>query len=98
VVAGPDARLAVALLHDTVHVLPTAMFRHAAVLSSVLTGGVVQFLGTHLGKAPWKVDCPAGGLVAMRPAQGAGDRHIASTIQEDTSGRQVPVVVLYTHV
>jgi hypothetical protein len=64
VVAGPDPRSAVAVLHDTVHVLPTAMLRHAAVLSSVLTGGVVQFLGTHLGKAPWKVDWPAGGFGA----------------------------------
>jgi hypothetical protein len=60
VVAGPEARFAVALLHDTVHVLPTAMLRHAAVLSSVLTGGAVQFLGKHF-KEPWKVDCPVGG-------------------------------------
>jgi hypothetical protein len=64
VVAGPEARSAVAVLHDTVHVLPTAMLRHAAMLYNVLTGGVVQFLGTHLGKAPWKVDCPAWGFDA----------------------------------
>jgi hypothetical protein len=64
VVAGPDARLAVAVLHDTVHVLPTAMLRHAAVLSSVLTAGVVQFLGKHF-KEPWKVDCPAGEVGAL---------------------------------
>jgi hypothetical protein len=60
VVAGPDSRLAVAVLHDTVHVLPTAMLRHAVVFRSVLTGGVVQFLNSHLGRVPWKVDWPGG--------------------------------------
>jgi hypothetical protein len=63
VVAGPDRRTAISL-HDTGHVFPTGMLLHAAVLSSALTGGVVQFLGTHLGKAPWKVDWPAGGVAA----------------------------------
>jgi hypothetical protein len=39
----------VALLHDTVHVLPTAMLLHAVVFRSVLMGGVVQGLGTQTG-------------------------------------------------
>lgn len=43
VVAGAAASTAM-LLHDTVHVLPTALLLHAAVLSSVLAGGVVHGL------------------------------------------------------
>jgi hypothetical protein len=61
VVAGSDRRTAISL-HDTGHVFPTGMLLHATVLSSVLTGRVVQFLGTHLGKPPWKADWPAGGF------------------------------------
>jgi hypothetical protein len=73
------------------------MLRHAVVFRSVLTGGVVQFLNSHFGKVPWKVDCPAvmftnrwSHLRRKQPTPCFSNHQLPA-------GVRIPVVVLYTH-